>query len=129
MKSELSTCNEETCRTAEKVEEEAWVRPHYELDRNDEAFRIRAYVPGANKSSVKISVEEGILQLLARRLDAPAEDWRPLSRESERHDYRLQVSIPEKVDAAAIKASVEDGILLLTLPIREADKPRTIEVR
>jgi len=130
MNNELTTCKDESCCTPESVgvEKRAWVRPHYEFDRNDEAFRLRVYVPGANKSSVSLSVEAGILKLTAARADAPSPEWKPLSRELVRSDYRLEVRIPEKVDVAAIEASVENGILLLTLPIREADKPHTIAV-
>ena len=43
-------------------------------------------------------------------------------------DYRLEAQVPEKVDVNRIGATVQDGILLLTLPIREAAKPRVIEI-
>jgi HSP20 family protein len=104
------------------------VRPHYEIDRNDDAFRLRVYIPGSNKSGVSISVDAGVLKLDAVRKDLPSENWKPLSREIVRRDYQLEVRIPEKVDVGAIGASVEDGVLLLTLPIREAAKPRSIEI-
>ena len=131
MNNELSNCQTETCCTPKEAGNTGtrqWVRPHYELDRNQEAFRLRVYVPGANKSGVGISVDAGILKLTARRGDRPSDNWKPLSREISRHDYQLEVRIPEKVDVGAIKASVEDGILQLTLPLREAAKPRSIEV-
>jgi HSP20 family protein len=129
MNNEMSNCKEETCCTPATAESKAWVRPHYELDRNDEAFRLRVYVPGAKRSTVSLSVDDGVLHLSAERADAPSADWKPLSRELSHRDYRLEVRVPEKVDVAAIKATVEDGILSLTLPIREADKPRSIEVQ
>ncbi len=130
MNDELSTCKDDTCcapHTAE-TETETWVRPHYELDRSDEAFRLRVYIPGSAKSDVDISVDSGMLTLKAKRSDAPAENWKPISRELARNPYQLEVKLPEKVDAAKIGAEVENGILLLTLPIRDADKPRSIEV-
>ena len=128
MSNELSNCNAETCCTVEKPVSNQVARPHYELDRNEDAFRLRVYVPGANKAGVTISVDSGVLKLTAKRCDKPAAGWKPLSREISRRDYQLEVRIPEKVDIEATKASVEDGILLLTLPIREAAKPRSIEV-
>ena len=131
MNDELANCNTETCCTPEgaaSTESRAVVRPHYELDRNQDAFRLRVYVPGANKSGVSLTVDAGVLKLSASRSDRPSDEWKPLSREISRRDYQLEVRIPEKVDVNAIKASVEDGILLLTLPIREAAKPRSIDV-
>ena len=128
MNNELSTCKDETCGTPQTTQNETWVRPHYELDRNDEAFRLRVYIPGSAKSDVQISVDSGMLTLEAKRSDVPAENWKPISRELARNPYQLEVKLPEKVDVAKIGAEVENGILLLTLPIREANKPRTIEV-
>ncbi|MFT4546373.1 MAG: HSP20 family protein [Verrucomicrobiales bacterium] len=132
MNNETSTCIEETCcstpANTENVTSEAWVRPHYEIDRNEEAFRLRVYVPGCNKSSVHLTVENDLLTLNATRNDQPDKSWKPLRRELNRSNYRLEVRVPEKVDPSAIGANVEDGILHLTLPIREAEKPRAIEV-
>jgi HSP20 family protein len=132
MNSELTTSKDDPCctpaTTDEQSESKSWVRPHYELDRNDEAFRLRVYVPGSNKSNVEISITDAVLSLTAKRTDTAAQGWKPLSRELDRRDYRLEVRVPEKVDVAVIKAAVEDGILLLTLPISEAQKPRSIEV-
>ena len=130
MNNELSTCKDDTCcapQTAQ-TETENWVRPHYELDRNDEAFRLRVYIPGSAKSDVDISVDSGLLTLKAKRGDVPGDDWKPISRELARNPYQLEVKLPETVDISKIGAKVEDGILRLTLPIREADKPRSIEV-
>ncbi len=128
MNNEVSTCKPECTVPAATESSEAWARPHYEADRDSETYRLRVYVPGSNKSNVNLSVEEGLLTVNAKRSDTPDENWKPLSLELSRRDYRLEVRIPEKVDVSAIGAKVEDGILLLTLPIREADKPRSIEI-
>ena len=124
MSNELTTCNDNTCTASD----ESSVRPQYDLDRNDDAFRIKVYVPGSSKSDVDLSVNEGTLTIKAKRSDAPTGDWKPIRRELRHDGYRLDVRLPDKVDTSNIGAKVEDGILNLTLPIREADKPRTIEV-
>ena len=131
MKEEIQACNTDTCSVPAKSETESsktWVRPYYESERNDEAFRLKVYVPGSNKSGVKLSVNEGVINLTAERSDAPSENWKPITRELKRADYKLDVRIPEKVDVESISATVENGILSLVLPIREAAKPRVIEV-
>lgn len=133
MSNELSTCKDDTCcipqqSTTTSTTDEIWVRPPYELDRNEEAFRVKVYVPGAAKSDVNISVDGGSLTVTASRSDRPNDDWKPIHRELSNNSYRLEVKLPDQVDVTKIGASVEDGILDLTLPIREADKPRNIEV-
>ena len=130
MNNELSNCQTDTCYTTEKsARAEGVVRPHYEVDRNDDGFRLRVYVPGANKTGVSISVDSGLLKLTAKRSDKPSDEWKPITREISRRDYHLEVRVPEKVDVDQINASVEDGILVLTLPIAAAAKPRSIEVK
>ena len=130
MNNEVATCKEETCCSPQtgQTTTDSWVRPHYELDHNDEAFRLRIYIPGSAKSDVEISVDSGLLTLKAKRSDCPRENWKPLSRELSRNPYQIEVKLPDKVDVSKIGAQVDIGILLLTLPIREANKPRSIEV-
>ena len=42
--------------------------------------------------------------------------------------YRRQLSLGEGVDAAAISATYENGVLTVTIPLAERAKPRKIDV-
>jgi HSP20 family protein len=39
------------------------------------------------------------------------------------------ISVPIQIDAGAVTAEYRDGVLTLSLPRAESDKPRTIEIR
>jgi HSP20 family protein len=42
--------------------------------------------------------------------------------------YRRQLSLGEGVDTSAISATYENGVLTVTIPMAERDKPRKIDV-
>ena len=42
--------------------------------------------------------------------------------------YRRQLSLGEGIDASAISATYENGVLTVTIPLAERAKPRKIEV-
>jgi HSP20 family protein len=76
-------------------------------------------VPGVKKEDVKIELNNGLLTVAVdkREKDGDKESSFSLTR---------SVSVPDGVNADAIAAKLEDGILNVTLPKAENRKPRTI---
>ena len=56
------------------------------------------------------------------------EGWRPLRRELTTGDFRLSLRLNVPVNEAKIKASVENGVLDLSLPKADEVKPRKIKI-
>jgi HSP20 family protein len=88
-----------------------------------------ADLPGVSREDVKITVENGILTLEAKR-DIPKRDG-AVARYTERRawDVRRSVQLPETVDSEQIEAAFSDGVLTLRLPKKPEAKPRNIEIR
>ena len=76
-------------------------------------------VPGVKKEDVKIELNDGMLTVSAekREKDGESESSYSLTR---------SVSVPDGVNAEAISAKLEDGVLSVTLPKAEHRKPRSI---
>lgn len=76
-------------------------------------------MPGVKKDDVKIELDNGLLTVSAEKREKSDE------KES---SFRMSrsVSVPDGVNAEAIAAKLEDGILNVTLPKAEHRKPRTI---
>ncbi len=55
-------------------------------------------------------------------------DWKPLYRELSDVNYQLKLKLNVPVEDSKLSAKLEDGVLTLTLPVKEAAKPRTIAV-
>ena len=76
-------------------------------------------VPGVKKQDVKIELHNGVLTVAAERREKNDESESSFS-------LTRSVSVPEGVNADAISAKLEDGILSVTLPKAEHRKPRHI---
>ncbi len=124
-------CTANECQPAEKNGAEAVshrVKPAYRVSRDEHAFSVRVYLPGVAREAVTLSVDNRLLTIEAERGDNVNADWKPVFEERDRSGYLLQLKLSPEVDSANIKASVENGVLTLVLPVAEAAKPRTIEV-
>ena len=125
-KKELTPCGHEV---AEQKLDEIFVKPHYTTRRvGDEAWEIGVVVPGVKRGDVNVSLEDGELEVVARRHNDLPEGWRPLTDQGPRPNYWLRLELAVDVDEERVSAKLEDGILTLRLPVAEAAKPKTISV-
>lgn len=106
----------------------SYLRPHYEVAQDKEAYTVRVFVPGASKETVRIEVDQDTLSIEAGRKTVGEDNWRPRYREIPTADYRLRLDLNAPVDAENISAKTENGVLSITLPVAEAAKPRQITV-
>lgn len=94
----------------------------------DDRFFLRFDLPGVDLSAIDMTVEKNVLTVTVER---PREDtdevtWALRERPTGRHSR--QVRLGDMVDVSDIDASYEDGVLTVTMPLREEIKPRKIEV-
>jgi HSP20 family protein len=104
-----------------------------DVDEDDDHIRIEAEMPGFKRDEVEVTVENGVLTIKAER-GARSDDDQDARRKkhlSERRFTRVQRSftLPRTVDGSDVDASLDDGVLTLTLKKTEESKPRRIEIR
>ncbi|MEM1296309.1 MAG: Hsp20/alpha crystallin family protein [Verrucomicrobiota bacterium] len=104
-------------------------RPNYDVSELDDHYEIRVLMPGVSKDGVSVSLHGRHLEVAGTRSQTPAEDWRPILRELDWNDYKLNLELNVDVNEGAIDASVSDGLLNLTLPKPEEQKPRSIPIQ
>ena len=122
-----ATCNAPACSTA-KPAEELTLKPRYAVTSDEHAYSVRVELPGVAKEDVSIDFEQDVLSLKAARKSAVPETWKPLHKELNHLGFALRLKLNSHVDEDKLTAKLEDGVLTLTLPIREVAKPRRIEV-
>ncbi|KAL0341345.1 UNVERIFIED_CONTAM: class I heat shock protein [Sesamum radiatum] len=97
-----------------------------------EAHVFKADVPGLKKEEVKVEVEEGnVLQISGERTREKEEKndtWHRVERSSGKFLRRFR--LPENAKMDQIKASMENGVLTVTVPKEEVKKPevKAIEI-
>jgi len=89
---------------------------------------VRIEMPGVAKSDLEIRAEGQELSVSGRRQEMATEGtW--LLRERQRGDFQKTFSVDGSIDLEKIEAELADGVLTLTLPMKEAAKPRRIDIR
>ncbi|CAA2963567.1 kDa class I heat shock -like [Olea europaea subsp. europaea] len=90
-----------------------------------EGHVFKADLPGLKKEEVKVEVEEGnILQISgerSREKEEKNDTWHRMERSSGKFLRRFR--LPENAKMDQIKASMENGVLTVTVPKEEMKKP------
>ncbi len=126
-----TTCCEPSNAVAKRpaAAEERVLKPAYSVDSSEHAYEVRVELPGVPKGGVRVDLHENVLTIRGERQVKAPESWRPLHRELPELDFQLRLRLNAPVDEDKMKATLEDGVLTLNLPIREAAKPRRIKVQ
>ena len=93
---------------------------------NEDAFSIKAYLPGVNPEDVDITFEGEELTIRGRYPEV--EDVEFVTRELFNGEFerRLTFNVPVNVDD--IEATFENGVLTLSVPKAEEVRPKQIKV-
>ena len=86
-------------------------------------------LPGVNKADLNIQAKEDTIRISGRKSIEYPEDVSLHRRERLSGDFDRTLVVPMQIDADAIKAEYNNGLLALFIPRAERDKPRTIEIR
>lgn len=106
-----------------------WVPP-MDLVEADDHFLLRADLPGLTESDVNIEIRDNTLTISGER--------RAEHEQRERGWYRVErqfgkfsraLTLPEGVNADAVEASFDHGVLEVRIPKPEERKPRRIAIR
>jgi HSP20 family protein len=104
--------------------------PAMDLVEAEDRFLLRADLPGLREEDVNIEVRENTLRISGERAaehDQRERGWYRLERQFGKFSRAL--TLPEGVDAGAIEARFDHGVLEVTIPKPEERKPRRIEIK
>ena len=99
-----------------------------DLYRKGEQFVAHVDLPGVDPDSVSVDVEDRTLTIRAERHQDGAEEVQWLSHERPVGTFARQVTLGYGVALDKIEADYRDGVLTLTIPVAEENKPRKISV-
>ncbi|MBD3375293.1 Hsp20 family protein [candidate division KSB1 bacterium] len=112
----------------EQTRSEHLFTPAVDIYENDDHISLVADMPGVDKESVDITLENNILMIEGRVNQDPPEGYELSYSEYQVGDYQRSFRISDAIDRDKIVAKVKDGVLYVTLPKAEPAKARKIKV-
>jgi len=94
----------------------------------DDAFVVRAFMPGLTPDDLTISVEQQTVTIHGEPKAEDLQGMRPLLQERRIGAFTRTFTLPVAVDADKVQAELTQGVLSLTLPKAPEAKPRKIKV-
>jgi HSP20 family protein len=106
-----------------------WV-PAMDLVETEDSFVLKADLPGLTEGDVNVEVEDKVLTVSGER-KAEHEDKREGYVRVERSygTFRRSLTLPEGIDAEAVQATFENGVLEVRIPKPEERKPRKVAIQ
>jgi HSP20 family protein len=107
-----------------------WVPPVDIFDSGNHQLVIKAELPDMNKEDIEITVENNALTLRGeKKMDSAIKEEQCHRIERAYGAFSRSFALPPSVDSSKVSADYKNGVLTITLPMREESKPRQISVQ
>ena len=107
----------------------SWI-PHVDVHEEAERFVVAADLPGVEGKDIEITAEQGVLTIKGERRSEKESSKDGYARvERATGTFLRRFTLPESVDAEAIKATHVNGVLEISIPKRPTEQPRRITVQ
>jgi len=110
-----------------KIEE-----PALNIKESNDEYQIELAAPGYSKKDFEVNIDNGCLNISAKKTDTKEEKGETYSRKEFSYDsFQRSLQLPESVIDEKIKAKYENGILKFNLAKKEEfknNKPKSIEI-
>ena len=90
---------------------------------------VTGEIPGVDPEDLNLSLEEGVLTLKFSKKGEDAESRTFLRKERLTGSFARDIQLPYRVNGDKIEAVVKNGVLKISLPRAEEDRPRKITVK
>ena len=107
-----------------------WIPPVDIYENEKGEIVIKAELPGMTKEEIDLRVENNTLTIRGdrkRQAEVKEEQYHRVERTY--GSFTRSFSLPGTVDSARVSADYKDGLLTVSLPLKEEAKPRQIQVR
>ena len=106
-------------------------RIRVDVAETDQAYQIKADIPGVKKDDVKVSIDGNVISIRAEVKEEKEEKMAGNVMRSERHygEMYRSFTLPQDVDEDKAEAKYQDGVLSLTLPKKAGGTSKQITIQ
>lgn len=94
--------------------------PSFQVQSNDEGWRIDVPIPGIDPKHVQLEVAGNNLTI---RAESPGD-----GKAGGGSRYQQTLTVPQFLDVDKLRATIQHGMLRLSLPLRDSVKPRRVQI-
>jgi HSP20 family molecular chaperone IbpA len=105
------------------------ITPAVDIFEDGQAVTLRADLPGVTKDKLDVRVHDCNLSIEAEAVVPTPANLRLQHAEVREPRFARTFTLSPDFDTSKIEASLQDGVLKLTIPRREEARPRRIEVK
>jgi HSP20 family protein len=110
------------------LETSQWV-PAVDVKEGKHEFALKVDLPGIDKKDISIAMDNGVLTVQGERFDEKKDEGDNYYRlERVTGKFYRRFALPETADADKIQATMNKGVLEITVPKKEVSKPKSIEI-
>ena len=96
----------------------------------DDKIGIVAEIPGLNKKQLNVDVEDGVLTISGDKHSTFEDDGaKVIRRELKQSSFKRSFELGEMLDGDKIAANFKDGVLSVSIPKAEPEKPKKTFVK
>ena len=107
----------------------AWVPPVDIFENGNKELVIKAELPAMTREDIDVTVENQTLTIRGeKKFNSEVKDEQYHRVERTYGSFSRSFSLPTTVDVTKVSADYKDGVLTVTLPLREEAKPKQIKV-
>ncbi len=104
--------------------------PEVDISEDDHGYLLKADLPEMKKDDVRVTVEDGILNVSGERKTEKEDQKRKFHRiERSFGTFRRSFTLPEDADSTKVTAEFRDGVLKVHLPTTARPRSKAIQVK
>jgi HSP20 family protein len=100
----------------------------FSVAETDTAFLVRLDLPGVPEDSIDITVEKGVLTIVAERPSTTAEGAKVLFSNTPQGVIRKSLQLHDSIDPKSVDAVLENGVLKISMTRKPELQPRKVSV-
>ncbi|KWE48963.1 heat-shock protein [Burkholderia ubonensis] len=118
-----------TRRDTEQAARRITLIPAVDIYEDSQGVTLWADLPGVTKDKLDVKVHDGSLSIEAEAVVPTPANLRLQHAEVREPHFARTFTLSPDFDTSKIEASLQDGVLKLTIPRRDEARPRRIEVK
>lgn len=109
--------------------EECVIVPPVDIYETENEYTLKADMPGVVKENLEITLDNNMLEINGRVTEEDLDEGNLKYSEYKLYNFHREFNVGRDINANAITANIDQGVLTLIMPKKEEVKPKKIEIK